>query len=1627
MKQLQLSPARIARSLVVILGLTLVQIAVAPTFSESAHAYTQGTATNGTAYGGTGGSANGANQNCTNGAIVAIGTSKSGDNLNTFMFVCKTINSDASLSSTEVTTNVFGTPAESDRCAAGQVAFGVRVIASNGGSLVGGVGLICGNPMSQGSQDTRAIMPNASSAGTVYTYTCSAGQLLAGFALRTGALVDQIIPKCSSFSGFVYGAVGAPSATVSGSTASVSFATVSGSIADTALTYTVTAVPNTGSTITVTGSSSPISIPGMVLRSYYTITVTASNTYGTSPSTSSASATMVLPGGDTDSALSLNGSTQYASVADTAGSPYDLTGAITLEAWVYPTTTCPSDQGVVAKNVSYMLYCGGGKWKYAYSSNGTSWGGNLTTIDVKAFEWHHLAYTKASGSDVLLVYYDGQLAQTISTGITTVGTNDNAIQIGRYGTGNSFTGLIDEVRIYNSQRSASQVANDLKTYGPISDSDLVAYYDFNELTGSTVYNRKPAATSATDLTLTGSPTWNTDSITATSIVGPYTHQTFFRSYLTSTGGWKVPSGVSQATVVVVGGGGGGGYGGSTNGAPAGAGGGGGVTVQNIASLTSGNSLTVTVGVGGIGGYNDTALSSDRNGQSSNLGLGAGISALGGGGGGKLSAKGASGSTIATGGGSGGSSYTCVGASAPYSPSGTPLYNDAVTSGYNGAYGIWGWGGAGGGARGAATNADCNNYQAGIPGPGYVDPVNNVEYGRGGSADRYSVASVIAGYKQANNGWGGIISYSDGNSDGRGYSGSAGTIIIRWITASKPTYTKPSNAYLNVGMTETFTTNVSSDSATVMLTRTFKWESTTPAANGTYSLIKQGTGAANASFSWIPSDTSTSGSGYLYRLTVTDSDTAGLFIRDSSTVFAIINKTLLVTGNSTIGKAINVTRNETFTIQFGTPTFKPTLAPVIPGISLDSSTAGYAVIKIADTMTVGTYYETLTVIDSVSASVVTPLVITVAAPPNLLNSGEITTNGLVLNLDAGNSASVIASDGSAITNIDIKDLAGSKKNAVSGSTYESQLCANPTYTTSNGGALVFNGTSQCAYLPYLGSNFDKSITLETWVKMPTGFSTGSAILTQNDASSTSDINIVLGGSGYAASGLRFQFRAGGASPTWPRPTNAITVINDTWMHIVGTYDGVNMKVYINNVLTDTYQTSVGLSGGAYANTNGYFIGVGWDTTSGSHYFSGSIATIRIYNRAISASEVSQNYNSTMSRFQSSYLDWLYPSQKYGSLNSETYTVTSGYGTRTTTFVVGDRTGIDWDTTTVLNQAKLSIQESLTVGTYNDTITVSDSLGQSTYLPIKVTIAKADTITVTLRNPTVLTYTGSPAAALPNITIVGLKNSDTGTVTRLYSAPASLPGSPDTYTALVNSAVVPTDVESYTVTSSALTLSVGLLSNYESVTYESSSLRILQAKQPTISVSPYGAYVGAPYTIVVIGGAGAGSITETVTAGSTASGCTISNHVLTMSSTFQSYCNLDIAKAATRNYLRETATVQVYFFSLSINQPAPAPGSGPGIALSGVTSITLDPNQAPTISSLSVSSGRVGDTVIITGAGFTASTLQSVKFWRNILASVTGTTTNTQITVIVPAGASTGKILVTTANGLAITEGSFTVLP
>ncbi len=553
------------------------------------------------------------------------------------------------------------------------------------------------------------------------------------------------------------------------------------------------------------------------------------------------------------------------------------------------------------------------------------------------------------------------------------------------------------------------------------------------------------------------------------------------------------------------------------------------------------------------------------------------------------------------------------------------------------------------------------------------------------------------------------------------------------------------------MTETFTVNVATESATSILTRTFKWESSTAGANGPWTVIKQGTGASNAFFSWVPTDTSTSGSTYLYRLTVTDSDTAGLFITDSSTAFAVINLALGVSGNTSIKKTINTAGIETLTVTNGTPTYRYSLSPPTSGITLDTSTVGTPRILLAETLTVGTYLETLTVTDSVSATFSLPLTITVSGPPSLTAGGEIVKNGQVLNLDAGNSQSILLADSATATSTSWNDLSGSKKHATTSTTINSTVCNPPTYSTDHGGILNFRTSgSTCYVTPYLGTQFSKSYTIETWFKLNSStFPTYSQILSQQYTVNGENISFSIGdlvGDGK----IRVGFFDGSAWRYASTTNNGYSPVQNTWVHISGTYDGINLVTYINGSLF----SSTPFTGGAGpVNTKGILIGKRWDST---YYIDGSIGEVRAYNRALSASEVLQNYNATKSRFTTANIDLIKPSQKHNTTTIETFTITSGGDTKTVTFAVGNRTGIEWNTSDT-STVRLTVKPDLVVGTFYDTVTVTDNFSTSTILPIKITISKGDQARLSIGQ-----YNAFPGVSSYPINVYG--GSGTGTVTR-----------------------------------------------------------------------------------------------------------------------------------------------------------------------------------------------------------------------------------------------------------------------
>ena len=483
--------------------------------------------------------------------------------------------------------------------------------------------------------------------------------------------------------------------------------------------------------------------------------------------------------GDVDTSVTLNGSTQYAWVAD--DNSLDVANALTVEAWVKPTSisTCGSDTCIILnKESSYELAIYNGTYQHAILGTSTgTWFFQDTGVKAIINEWHHVAITRALNTYTTKFYLDGVLAATDSSGdgagTSTISNSIYPFTIGaRSSDGltftSKFTGQIDEVKVWGVERSATNVVSDMSNWGPTNTSGLQLYYDFNDISGSPVVNRVSGATSASTLSLGNSPTVSDVKTTDTTTAPGYTILKFTRSYLNANGGWKVPSGVSSISTVLVGGGGGGGM-------RAGGGGGAGGYVQDSNLAVTQNSFeAITVGQGGpLSGSNAVAANYQGvSGQSSILG--SHYTAIGGGGGGGAtgtddtyrSAKsggsggGANGSDVGgwpAGGGGGAGSAGGIGTGSTAGKGGSgkldPILGLCLATGGGGGINTGGTPGAGGDCGGISNpNGDTGTAGFATPPP----PLANSGSGGGGA------------------GWN-----SGGGTDINGGSGASGVIIIKY--------------------------------------------------------------------------------------------------------------------------------------------------------------------------------------------------------------------------------------------------------------------------------------------------------------------------------------------------------------------------------------------------------------------------------------------------------------------------------------------------------------------------------------------------------------------------------------------------------------------------------------------------------------------------------------------------------------------------------------------------------------------------------------------------------------------------------------------------------------------------------
>lgn len=227
-----------------------------------------------------------------------------------------------------------------------------------------------------------------------------------------------------------------------------------------------------------------------------------------------------------------------------------------------------------------------------------------------------------------------------------------------------------------------------------------------------------------------------------------------------------------------------------------------------------------------------------------------------------------------------------------------------------------------------------------------------------------------------------------------------------------------------------------------------------------------------------------------------------------------------------------------------------------------------------------------------------------------NLPNIVTNGLQLYLDADVYSSYVGS-GTTWT-----DLSGNGNNAT--------LQNSPSFVSTEPKNFTFNGTNQYATISMSGLRV-ANITEEVWVFLS---STSDQVFIGSQYGTSSNNSFAI----WVQSGaFAFGVNTGGNFYY----STISTVSSGVWYHLTHTYNGTTQYFYVNGTLVSTYNSSA--SGNITYDVNNTLLALAADWNGSGYnagatgYVNGKMPVVRIYNRALSAVEVLQNYNATKFRF------------------------------------------------------------------------------------------------------------------------------------------------------------------------------------------------------------------------------------------------------------------------------------------------------------------------------------------------------------------------------------------------------------
>ena len=229
-----------------------------------------------------------------------------------------------------------------------------------------------------------------------------------------------------------------------------------------------------------------------------------------------------------------------------------------------------------------------------------------------------------------------------------------------------------------------------------------------------------------------------------------------------------------------------------------------------------------------------------------------------------------------------------------------------------------------------------------------------------------------------------------------------------------------------------------------------------------------------------------------------------------------------------------------------------------------------------------------------------------------NPVDVVTSGLILYLDAGNLSSYPGS-GTTWT-----DLSGNGNNLT--------LTNGPTYTTNNGGSLIFDGTNDYAGLASISSFNAYSISI--WFKPTTTVNSTSTfkVLFQLRTGSGNDNKYICFGSATSLLTDEYITFIDATNDTRTGITDGGSLSAGSWYNLVFNYESSQYKMYINNVLKTTSTANGGVP--LITNPNCVYI----NCYQGALYFAdNTLSTCAIYNRTLSSTELNQNFNAIRTRY------------------------------------------------------------------------------------------------------------------------------------------------------------------------------------------------------------------------------------------------------------------------------------------------------------------------------------------------------------------------------------------------------------